>query len=158
MERRATPGMTEKKRKSVLMVEDDPNDVALFRRALRKLNLPAELIAVEDSDAAIRWLQTASGSPRPGTTAWPHLILLDIKMPRGSGWEVLEWLRGRAAGHWAPVIILSSSRESPDISRAYQMGVNSYLVKPVSFEQLKEMVRSLHHYWLEINERPENGG
>jgi CheY-like chemotaxis protein len=150
--------MAEKIRKTILMIEDDPNDVALFRRAMRKLNLPAELVTAEDGDAAIRWLQSASESAAAGTGGWPRLILLDIKMPKVSGWEVLEWLRGQAAGRRTPVVVFTSSREAQDISRAYQMGVNSYLVKPVSFDLLKETVRSLHQYWLTLNERPDDGG
>jgi CheY-like chemotaxis protein len=147
--------MAEKLRKSLLMIEDDPNDVALFRRAVRKLNLPIDLTAVEDGAAAIRWLQTTAETSTPEDPGWPRIILLDIKMPRVSGWEVLEWIRRQTAWRRTPVIAFTSSREGVDIARAYGLGVNSYLVKPVSFDNLKEIVRTLHHYWLDLNERPD---
>jgi CheY-like chemotaxis protein len=142
-------------RKAILMIEDDPNDVALFRRALRKFNLDTEVIVVEDGESAIHWLKAQMESSSPKQADWPWMIVLDIKMPRTSGLEVLEWLRQQPALSRLPVIALTSSREREDIARAYQLGVNSYLVKPVSFDQLKEMVRAMHHYWMDLNERPE---
>ncbi len=143
----------DKIRKTVLMVEDDPNDVALFRRALRKSNLDTEVMVVEDGESAIRWLQAKMDASSPEEADWPWIILLDIKMPRTSGLEVLAWLRQQPALCRLPVIALTSSREREDIAQAYQLGVNSYLVKPVSFDQLKEMVRVMHHYWMDLNER-----
>jgi DNA-binding response OmpR family regulator len=145
----------DKLRKSILMIEDDPNDVALFRRALSKSNLDTDVIVAEDGDVAIHWLESKLASPSPEPADWPWFILLDIKLPRTSGLEVLEWLRRQPAGCRLPVIALTSSREREDIARAYRLGVNSYLVKPVSFDQLKDMVRAMHHYWMELNERPE---
>jgi DNA-binding response OmpR family regulator len=149
--------MKEKKGDSILLIEDDPNDAALFRRALRVSNLAASVSVVEDGEAAIRWLKAKLESPAPGDSQWPTIILLDLKLPRISGLEVLEWFRGQSGGCRVPVIVLSSSREAEDIARAYALGVNSYLVKPVSFDALKELIRSLHHYWMDLNEKPDPG-
>ncbi|OGO07588.1 MAG: hypothetical protein A3K46_06640 [Chloroflexi bacterium RBG_13_60_9] len=140
--------------KSILLIEDDSNDAALFRRAMRKLNLATEVTVIEDGEAAIRWLEAKIASSPPEDAEWPWIILLDIKMPRLSGLEVLEWLRKTPGSCRVPVIAFTSSRESADIARAYELGVNSYLVKPLSFDQLKEMIRMLHHYWMDLNERP----
>jgi CheY-like chemotaxis protein len=144
-----------KVRKTLLMIEDDPNDVALFCRALRKSNLDTEVEAVEDGEAAIRWMKEKAASSARGKPDWPWIILLDLKMPRVSGLEVLEWIRLQPDWRRIPVIAFTSSRESEDIRRAYELGVNSYLVKPVAFDQLREMIRMLHHYWMDLNERPE---
>jgi CheY-like chemotaxis protein len=140
--------------KSLLLIEDDPNDVALFRRAVRKAGLSLDVYNAEDGEAAVRFLETrATNSPQdPGEIPW--IVLLDLKMPRKSGLEVLEWLRRQPRLRRLPVIIFTSSREKSDIARAYELGANSYLVKPVSFDQLKEMVSDVNHYWLELNENP----
>jgi CheY-like chemotaxis protein len=145
----------EKIRKSILMIEDDPNDVALFRRALSKSNLDTEVVVAGDGDSAIVWLKSKLENSSPEDAGWPWIILLDLKLPRTSGLEVLEWLRLQPVACRLPVIALTSSLEREDIARAYRLGVNSYLVKPVSFDQLKELVRAMHHYWMELNERPE---
>jgi CheY-like chemotaxis protein len=142
-------------RKTLLMVEDDPNDVALFCRALRKSNFDTEVTAVEDGEAAIRWLKEKAASSGPGDPDRPWVIILDLKMPRISGLEVLEWIRRQPDWRRIPVIAFTSSRESEDIRRAYELGVNSYMVKPVPFDQLREMIRTIHHYWMDLNERPD---
>jgi CheY-like chemotaxis protein len=144
----------EKNRKTILLIEDDPNDIALFKRALRKLNLATPLRVIEDGDAAIRWFQKNLDSPEENPD-WPWIVLLDIKMPRMNGLEVLEWLRREDRLTRLPVIAFTSSRETADIAQAYRLGVNSYLVKPLSFDQLKEMIRILHQYWMNLNERPD---
>jgi CheY-like chemotaxis protein len=145
----------EKNRKSILLIEDDPNDAALFMRALRKLNLATNLSVIEDGDAAIRWFQEKASAPPAQNPDWPWIVLLDIKMPRMTGMEVLEWLRRESRFSRLPVIAFTSSREPADIAQAYRLGVNSYLVKPLSFDQLKEMIRMMHHYWMDLNERPD---
>jgi CheY-like chemotaxis protein len=144
----------ERLNKSVLLVEDDPNDVALFCRAVRKTGLTVEVQIADDGEAAIRFLETKAERPAGGNAALPWVVLLDLKMPRKSGLEVLAWLRRQPLLRRLPVIIFTSSRESSDITRAYDLGANSYLVKPVSFDQLKEMVRAMNHYWLDLNENP----
>jgi CheY-like chemotaxis protein len=145
----------ERLKKSLLLIEDDPNDVALFRRAARKAGLAVEILNAEDGDAAVQFLETRAGETADETPGIPWIVLLDLKMPRKSGLEVLKWLRGQPRLRRLPVIIFTSSRESSDIARAYDLGANSYLVKPVSFDQLKEMVRDVNHYWLELNENPQ---
>lgn len=147
----------EKSRKSILLIEDDPNDAALFRRALRKLNLATSLTVIEDGDAAIRWFKEKSCAEPDPLPDWPWVVLLDIKMPRMTGMEVLEWIRRQDRFCRMPVIAFTSSRETTDIAQAYRLGVNSYLVKPLSFDQLKETIRTMHHYWMELNERPDAG-
>jgi CheY-like chemotaxis protein len=145
----------ERLKKSLLLIEDDPNDVALFRRAAHKAGLTVEIDNAEDGDAAVRYLETRVEQSTDETAGLPWIVLLDLKMPRKSGLEVLQWLRGQPRLRFVPVIIFTSSRESSDIARAYELGANSYLVKPVSFDQLKEMVRDVNHYWLELNENPQ---
>ncbi len=140
--------------KSLLLIEDDPNDVALFRRAVRKAGLSVDIYNAEDGEAAERFLETRAANFPQDPAGIPWLVLLDLKMPRKSGLEVLEWLRRQPRLRRLPVIIFTSSREGSDIARAYELGANSYLVKPVSFDQLKEMVRDVNHYWLELNENP----
>jgi CheY-like chemotaxis protein len=149
--------MTGKKKEFLLLIEDDPNDAVLFRRALRKANLSTPVTVVEDGEAAIRWLEARAEPPSPGESDWPRIILLDLKMPRISGLEVLDWIRRQPGGRRLPVIVFTSSRESEDIARAYELGVSSYLVKPVSFDALKEMIRTMHHYWMDLNEKPDRG-
>jgi CheY-like chemotaxis protein len=150
-------GYMKKPRRYILLIEDDPNDAVLFRRALRKLNLATTVTVIEDGDAAIRWLREKAESPASTDPDWPWIILLDIKMPRMTGMEVLDWVRTQSRVRRIPVVAFTSSRESADIAQAYQSGVNSYLVKPLSFDQLKETVKAMHHYWMELNERPEMG-
>jgi CheY-like chemotaxis protein len=142
-------------KKSLLLIEDDPNDIALFRRAARKADLTEEILIAEDGEAAVRFLEASAKPLAEQAAGLPWIVLLDLKMPRKSGLEVLQWLRGQPRLRHLPVIIFTSSRERSDIARAYELGANSYLVKPVSFDQLKEMVRVLHHYWLELNESPQ---
>jgi CheY-like chemotaxis protein len=146
--------MTKRKPSTILMIEDDPNDAALFCRALRKTNLATPVTVVGDGEAAIRWLKAKSEPASDRKPDWPRIILLDLKMPRISGLEILEWLRAQPAGRHVPVIVLTSSQEAEDVARAYALGVNSYLVKPVSFDALKEMIRTMHHYWMDLNEQP----
>ncbi len=144
-----------KTRKSILLIEDDPDDAALFKRALRTLNLSTRLTVIEDGDAAIRWFQEKASVAPEEIPDCPWIILLDIKMPRMTGLEVLEWIRRQSRFCRLPVIAFTSSRETADIAQAYRLGVNSYLVKPLSFDQLKDMVRKLHQYWMDLNERPD---
>jgi CheY-like chemotaxis protein len=145
----------DKFRKIILMVEDDPNDVALFRRALRKSSLDAEVIVLEDGESAIQWFTERTGPSASEENDWPRLVVLDIKMPRISGLDVLEWLRRQPVLRRLPVIALTSSREKEDILRAYDLGINSYLVKPVAFDQLKEMIRMMYRYWIDWNEKAD---
>ncbi|MBD2000725.1 response regulator [Oculatella sp. FACHB-28] len=143
----------------VLLVEDDPNDVLLIRRAFSRAKLLNPLHIVNDGDSAIDYLAGVDQYGDRDRHPLPALILLDLKLPRRSGLEVLEWLKQQPELRRLPVVVLTSSRENIDINRAYDLNANSYLVKPVAPDALLEMVKMLDLYWLTLNEKPnvENG-
>jgi CheY-like chemotaxis protein len=140
---------------TILLVEDDANDVMLFRRAYSKCKLANPLQVVGDGEAAQDYLAGCGKYSDRLVYPLPGLLLLDFKLPRKSGLEVLFWLRSQAELKRLPVIALTSSREKTDINRAYDLGINSYLVKPVAFDNLMQMVKTLGLYWLVLNENPE---
>lgn len=140
---------------TILLVEDNLDDVALFKRAVQKAALDYPLQVVGDGEAAIAYLSGVGGYADRTHYPLPRLVLLDLKLPRKSGHEVLEWLRGQPQLRRLPVVVLTTSREISDINRAYDQHVNSYLVKPFSFDGLMDMVRTLHNYWLNMNETAE---
>ena len=140
---------------TILLVEDNPDDVALFQRALRKAALDYPLQVVSDGEAAIAYLAGEGLYADRSNHPLPRLVLLDLKLPRKSGHEVLEWLRAQPDLRRLPVVVLTTSREIGDINRAYDFCANSYLVKPFSFDGLMDMVRTLHSYWLNMNETAE---
>ena len=140
---------------TILLVEDNPDDVALFRRAMHKAALDYSLQEVGDGEAAIAYLSGEGIYADRSNYPLPRLVLLDLKLPRKSGHEVLEWLRDQPELRRLPVVVLTTSREVSDINRAYDLYVNSYLVKPFSFDGLMDMVRTLHSYWLNMNETTE---
>lgn len=126
----------------VLLVEDNPDDVLLTRRAFGKAGLVVDLTVATDGDAAVAKLESPP---------FPRLILLDWKLPRRSGLEVLRWIRQQPCLAAVPVVVLTSSRLQDDIDLAYQSGANSYLQKPVDLGQLVELLDRLHLYWLHTN-------
>lgn len=139
---------------TLLLVEDNRDDADLIKRAFRQAKLANRIELVSDGDAAVDYL---SGEGRyADRTAYPLpvLVLLDLKLPRRSGFEVLSWLRQHPRLKRMPVVVLTSSHETADLARAYDAGVNSYLVKPVESEALLEMVKTLGLYWMIFNERP----
>lgn len=138
----------------MLLVEDDPNDVLLLQRAFRKAKANTPLYVVSDGQAAVDYLAGRGAYADRATHPLPSLVLLDLKLPRKSGHEVLEWLRAQPMLKRLPVVLLTSSKEPMDINRAYELGANSYLVKPVAFAELLHMARALELYWLQINESP----
>ncbi len=140
---------------TLLLVEDDPNDVMLFRRAKDKSNLANPLQVVEDGEAAVAYLSGQGIYADRNLYPLPALVLLDLKLPRKSGLEVLAWLRQQPGINRLPVVVLTSSKESVDVGRAYDLGANSYLVKPVAFDKLLEMVKALGLYWFILNEKPD---
>jgi CheY-like chemotaxis protein len=140
--------------KTILHVEDDPNDVLLIGRALRKAEVPASIQVVNDGDQAVDYLSANNAYAERERFPLPALVLLDLKLPRKSGIEVLQWIRSKPGLRRIPVIMLTSSRQPIDINRAYDLGVNAYLVKPVSFDTLVEMLRTLDSFWLRVNEQP----
>lgn len=133
----------------VLIVEDDADDRDLLARAFKKAEIGVPLGFAIDGDEAVSYL---SGVMKDPLRAPPFIILLDLKLPRRSGFEVLEWIKGQAGLRRIPVIILTSSRESADLERAYDLGANSYLVKPARPEALRQMVEQIDSYWLGLNE------
>jgi CheY-like chemotaxis protein len=139
---------------TILHVEDDPNDVLLIARAFRKAEVAAQIQVVNDGEQAIHYLGGSNSFAERERFPLPAVVLLDLKLPRKSGIEVLEWVRSRAGLKRIPVVMLTSSKQPIDINRAYDLGVNAYLVKPVNFDGLVEMVRTIDSFWLRFNERP----
>ena len=140
--------------RTVLVVEDNGDDVMLIRRAFGKAGVTAGLEVVTDGDAAVAYLSGAGPYADRQAHPLPDLILLDLKLPKRSGLEVLQWLRDQPSIGRLPVVVLTSSRESMDVSRAYDLGANSYLVKPVEFDGLQAMAQTLNLYWLVLNHGP----
>ena len=140
---------------TVLLAEDNSTDALMVQRAFKKANLLNPVQVVDDGDKAVAYL--AGDGPYADREKYPLpvLLLLDLKLPRRSGLEVLEWLRQQPAIKRLPVVVLTSSKENADINRAYDLGANSYLVKPVDFDPLLELVKTLGLYWVVTNEKPE---
>jgi CheY-like chemotaxis protein len=139
---------------SVLLVEDDSNDVLFVQRAFRRVNSAISVNTVKDGEAAVDYLVGVGDYANRDRYPLPAMILLDLKLPRRSGIEVLQWIRSREAIKRIPVVVLTSSRERIDVDRSYDVGVNSYLVKPVNFDVLSEMIHAINSYWLSLNEYP----
>jgi len=138
----------------ILLVEDNPSDLDLTLHALRRQNLTNAISVARDGAEALDvLLGDERGDSRQAGLA-PKVVLLDLKLPKVSGLEVLERIREDPRTKHIPVVILTSSREDKDLLRAYALGVNSYIVKPVSFEQFSEAVRQLGLYWLLLNQSP----
>lgn len=128
---------------TILHVEDDPNDTLLLQHACRKAGIVFHLQAVSDGDQAMAYLSGINDFSDRNKFPMPQLILLDLKMPRVSGFDVLAWLRADDKLKELPVVVLTSSNHDADIKRAYDLGAKSYLVKPVGFEALVELVKTL---------------
>lgn len=142
---------------AILLVEDDDNDVLLIRRAFTQAGLHHPIQVVRDGDAAVAYLSGDGRYADRSAYPMPGLMLLDLKLPRRTGLEVLAWARREDALRRLPIVVLTSSRELADVNRAYELGANSYLVKPVEFAQLLDMVRVFDGYWSGLNELPEIG-
>jgi CheY-like chemotaxis protein len=135
---------------TILHVEDDPNDMLLFEHACRKAGVVFDLQAVSDGDQAIAYLRGSNGFSDRMKHPIPKLILLDLKMPRVSGFDVLAWLRSDELFKQVPVVVLTSSNHDADVKRAYDLGARSYLVKPVGFEALVELVKTLPGFLVQV--------
>jgi len=132
-------------------VEDDPNDIFLFSRAFKKSGMQAELKAIEDGETLIQFLT----SLLEGSEArLPSVLLLDIKLPKQSGFEVLQWLRSHATFRYLPVVMLTSSAQPPDVRRAYELGANGYLVKPMEVDNFISLLNGVEQFWLNANVNP----
>jgi len=140
---------------TILLVEDNPSDVFLIQRAFSRATPATTIQVVTDGAQAVDYL--AGNEPYADRECYPFpvLMILDLKLPRKSGFEVLEWLQRQPALNRLPVVVLSSSDQPGDINRAYDLDVNSYLVKPVVFDDLLDMVNTIGLYWLALNEGPE---
>lgn len=141
----------------IVLIEDNPDDEALTLRALRKNNIHNRVVVLRDGVEAQDYIYARGAYADRRADEIPDLILLDLKIPRVNGLEVLASLRTHPGTKLIPVVILTSSREEQDIMEAYHLGVNSYLCKSVDFEQFSETVRELGLYWLILNEPPPKG-
>ena len=141
----------------ILVVEDDANDVLLIQRAFDKARILNPVRTVANGDEAVAYLSGEGPFADRETYPFPVLVLLDLKLPRRSGLEVLAWIRSLPGLKRLPIVVLTSSKESIDINRAYDLGANSYLVKPVGFDSLLELVKSLEVYWMMLNQNPDIG-
>ena len=139
----------------ILLVEDREDDIILIRKAFRKAQLANPLHVVRDGEEAIAYLLGDSPYSNRNEYSLPDIILLDLKMPKLDGFETLEWLRCQPGIRSLPVIVLTSSEEMRDVNRAYSLGANSFLVKPLDFENYTHLANSLHHFWLKASKLPE---
>jgi CheY-like chemotaxis protein len=139
---------------TTLLVEDSHADVLLIRRAVAKTGADVKLKVVSDGDAAVDYLEGDGIYADRDQYPLPDVVLLDLKLPRRSGFEVLEWLRRQPRLKRLPVAVLTSSRHTTDIDRAYDLGANSYLVKPVEFQALVDLMKAVDLYWSVLNEPP----
>lgn len=140
--------------KNILLVEDNPDDEALTIRALRKNGIANELIIARDGVQALDYLHGTGEWAGRDTSIQPAVVLLDLKLPRVDGLEVLQRMRADARTRFVPVVVLTSSREEQDILKSYTLNVNSYVRKPVDFTEFTEAVKHLGMYWLLLNELP----
>jgi len=141
--------------KTILLVEDNPQDVELTLEALSEHNLANNVIAVNDGVEAMDYLNY-EGRFKDRKKGKPAVMLLDIKMPRMDGIEVLESIRADERFKTLPVVMLTSSREEPDLKRCYELGVNAYVVKPVNFTDFLGAVKQIGFFWAMLNEQPQS--
>jgi two-component system response regulator len=139
---------------AILLVEDNPDDIALTMRAFRKNNIAYAVVVARDGVEALDYLFARGAYADRNAAITPRLILLDLKMPGMDGLHVLEHLRASELTRLTPVVILTSSREEQDLVSSYKSGANSYVRKPVDFNRFLEAVHQIGLYWLLINERP----
>jgi len=137
----------------ILIVEDNPRDAEFTVRALRKNNLANDVVTARDGDEALDFLFCRGKYSKRSFSNPPKVVLLDLKLPKVSGLEVLKIIKEDLRTRNIPIVMVSSSREEPDIKKAYDLGVNSYVVKPVDFDDFVKAVSSLGLYWLLVNEQ-----
>ncbi|MBD0387167.1 MAG: response regulator [Nostoc sp. C3-bin3] len=139
---------------SIVLVEDNPTDAELTIRALRRNRIGNQIQLLEDGAEALDFLFCRGNYAHRSMTNQPKVILLDLKLPKISGLEVLRQLKADPRTQRIPVVVLTSSAEDQDIIESYQLGVNSYIVKPVDFEQFNQVVQQLGFYWILFNQLP----
>jgi CheY-like chemotaxis protein len=142
------------KERCVLMAEDDENDIAFLQRAFKQAEIHNALQVVQDGQAAIDYLSGAGTFSDRGRYPLPGLLLLDLKMPRKTGMEVLEWIRARETLRSLPIIVFSSSVYPADIETAYRKGANAFVTKPSGAPERTELARMIKGFWLTFNQLP----
>ncbi len=146
--------MNENKPVEILLVEDNPQDLELAQRALRKANLTNRIEVARDGAEALEFIFCEGRYAARKIEAMPRVILLDLKLPKVDGLEVLKRIKTDPRTSAIPVVVLTSSKEQNDVVESYRLGVNSYIVKPVNFERFAEAVQQLGLYWLLLNQPP----
>jgi len=136
----------------ILLIEDNPNDAEIAIRALKKNNLANRLVLIKEGDEAINFI--FARDKYKGMKNRPKIILLDLKLPKISGLDVLKRIKENSLTKIIPVVMLTSSKEEKDMIESYQLGANSYLVKPVNFEKFTESIKEIGLYWLLLNQLP----
>ena len=136
----------------ILLVEDNINDAELAIRALRKNNIASHIVHLKDGAVALNFLFGKGEYEGRNINIQPKVILLDLKMPKVTGIEVLEKIKSNELTKKIPVVMLTSSKEHPDVEKSYLLGANSYIVKPVDFENFRETVKDLGMYWMTLNQ------
>jgi DNA-binding response OmpR family regulator len=139
----------------ILLVEDDYDDVVLVRRAFVRAGIDVPIKVVHDSADAVLYLQGKGVYADREEYPLPSLMLLDLKLPGNSGFDVLRWTRERSGLRRLPIIVLTSSSADRDVNMAYDLGANSYVVKPLTFESLLDLVKAVEMYWVMLNEAPD---
>ena len=138
----------------ILLVEDNPQDMKLALRALKKAALGNRIQVARDGAEALEFIFCEGPHANRKIEDTPKVILLDLKLPKVDGLEVIQRLKGDSRTRTIPIVVLTSSKEQSDVVRSYQLGVNSYIVKPVNFERFAEAVQELGMYWLLLNQPP----
>ncbi len=139
---------------TVLHIENDANDILLFQHACSKAGMTLNLQVAKDGEEALAYLKNVQTDTNNKNTPLPTLVILDLDLPHLNGFDVLTWMRNEKHFRRLPVIVLTSSKLPEDVKRAYDLGANSYLVKPVALEDLVSLAKGIDEYWLSLNQRP----
>jgi two-component system, response regulator len=142
-------------KKIILLVEDNPDDELLTLEALKDNNIKNEVLVAHDGEEALDYLFSRGEFKNNDAGMVPQVILLDLKLPKVDGLEVLKQIRNNDKTKYLPVVILTSSKEETDLIKSYQLGANSYIRKPVDFEQFTQSIKYLGLYWIALNELPQ---
>jgi len=144
----------ENKEVEIVLIEDNPSDAEMTIRALRKNNIANNLVHLKDGEEALEFIFGTGSFEGRNTANLPKVILLDLKMPKVDGIEVLKRIKADEKTKLIPVVVLTSSNQDPDISTCYKLGANSYIVKPVGFENFTKAIAELGMYWILLNKAP----
>ena len=142
---------------AILLVEDNPSDIGLTKRAVTKKNIANPLVVVQDGQEALDYLFCTGQFSSRDSLIMPAFVLLDLKLPRIDGLEVLRRVRAEQVTRWSPVVVLTASGEEEDLRASYAAGANAYLRKPVDFDRFVEAARTICTFWLALNEPPPAG-